>query len=114
MQSFVWHTSQPPRSERGKSVVVTWCGPQSVIPTAVYVAICVLLMYPIPCNRDERGSTVGVNRSAVIACVQHPGELVYVPRLWAHSTVNLAEAVGIAVEYDGTSCTRRTCTKRFL
>eukprot|EP00041_Stephanoeca_diplocostata_P032435 m.1039151 g.1039151 ORF g.1039151 m.1039151 type:complete len:279 (+) comp24148_c0_seq65:1694-2530(+) len=63
---------------------------------------------------DERGSTVGVNRSAVIACVQHPGELVYVPRLWAHSTVNLAEAVGIAVEYDGTSCTRRTCTKRFL
>eukprot|EP00037_Helgoeca_nana_P029652 m.357053 g.357053 ORF g.357053 m.357053 type:complete len:571 (+) comp28021_c0_seq8:5354-7066(+) len=39
-----------------------------------------------------------------LRCVQLPGDLIYVPRRWAHSTLNLAEGVAIAVESDGTTC----------
>ena len=42
----------------------------------------------------------GVNGTAILSCIQDPGEMLFIPRLWGHSTVNLDEAVGIALEFD--------------
>ena len=46
-----------------------------------------------------------------VRCVQVPGDLMYVPRRWAHSTVNLADGVAIAVESDGTACWHANCSR---
>lgn len=37
-------------------------------------------------------------------CVQHPGDLLFVPSGWAHSVINIDEVVGIAVEFDTEDC----------
>eukprot|EP00051_Salpingoeca_urceolata_P011369 m.140746 g.140746 ORF g.140746 m.140746 type:complete len:588 (-) comp17093_c0_seq2:157-1920(-) len=40
-----------------------------------------------------------------MVCVQYPGEALYVPTGWVHSTYNLDQVVGYAVEFDhDTSC----------
>ena len=40
-----------------------------------------------------------VQAHTVAQCTQGPGEVLYVPRLWAHSTINLSETVNVAVEF---------------
>ena len=35
------------------------------------------------------------------ACLQNPGDILYVPRDWAHATVNVQESIGVAVEFSG-------------
>ena len=35
-----------------------------------------------------------------LLCVQEPGDIVYVPRLWGHAVLNLAQSVGAAVEFE--------------
>ena len=45
-----------------------------------------------------------------LRCVQLPGDLMYVPRRWGHSTLNLVEGVAIAVESDGSACLHGGCT----
>jgi hypothetical protein len=35
----------------------------------------------------------------VFECTQGPGEVVYVPRMWAHATLNLADTVCLACEF---------------
>lgn len=32
-------------------------------------------------------------------CVQHPGDLVFVPDMWGHAVINLKESVGLAAEF---------------
>ena len=44
-------------------------------------------------------------RSTLLSCIQYPGEMLFLPRLWGHATVNLDEVVGIAVEFDGLAYT---------
>jgi hypothetical protein len=39
-------------------------------------------------------------RIPLFTCVQQPGEIVFVPRGWAHAVVNLVESVGIAAEVE--------------
>lgn len=39
-----------------------------------------------------------------IECVQHAGEVVYVPSMWSHATINLDECIGLAVELDTGNC----------
>ena len=33
-----------------------------------------------------------------IECTQRPGEMLYVPDLWGHVTLNLQESIGVALE----------------
>lgn len=35
-----------------------------------------------------------------LLCVQEAGDLIYVPRLWGHAVLNLAQSVGAAVEFE--------------
>ena len=39
-----------------------------------------------------------------MTCQQVAGDMMYVPRGWAHSTRNLAETIGLAVEFDSANC----------
>ncbi|XP_065176119.1 jmjC domain-containing protein 8-like [Sycon ciliatum] len=39
-----------------------------------------------------------------LACVQYAGEMLFIPKHWAHSTVNIDQAIGIAVEFDLPFC----------
>jgi len=34
-----------------------------------------------------------------LECVQHPGDLVFVPDMWGHAVINLRESIGIASEF---------------
>jgi len=45
---------------------------------------------------------------------RYPGDLLYVPRGWSHSTVNIAETIGIAVEIDGSSCDKHRCAAQLV
>jgi histone arginine demethylase JMJD6 len=54
-------------------------------------------------------SVCGAPPDGAVRCVQLPGDLMYVPRRWAHSTLNLVEGVAIAVESDGSACLRGGC-----
>ena len=38
------------------------------------------------------------NQAGVLECTQHPGELMYVPDMWGHATLNLRESIGVALE----------------
>ena len=58
---------------------------------------------------DAVGGVCGAPPDGGVRCVQLPGDLVYVPRRWAHSTLNLVEGVAIAVESDGSACVRGGC-----
>lgn len=58
---------------------------------------------------DAVGGVCGAPPDGGVRCVQLPGDLVYVPRRWAHSTFNLVEGVAIAVESDGSACMRGGC-----
>lgn len=37
--------------------------------------------------------------ASIYECIQEPGDVLYVPELWAHGVVNLAESVGVAMEF---------------
>ena len=37
--------------------------------------------------------------SRALECVQHPGDLVFVPEMWGHGVINLRESVGLASEF---------------
>ena len=39
------------------------------------------------------------NTSRVLQCVQEAGDVIYVPNMWAHLTINLQESIGLAVEF---------------
>jgi len=53
-------------------------------------------------HHDEtEGGTEGKHRGQVeLLCVQEAGDLIYVPRLWGHAVLNLAQSVGAAVEFE--------------
>lgn len=36
---------------------------------------------------------------SVLECVQHPGDLVFIPDMWGHSVLNLKESIGVASEF---------------
>ena len=36
---------------------------------------------------------------APLTCIQHSGDLLYVPAKWGHSTVNLTPTIGVAVGF---------------
>jgi len=40
---------------------------------------------------------------AMLECVQEAGDVLIVPSMWAHATLNLEESVGIAYEFSGMS-----------
>lgn len=44
-------------------------------------------------------STASSRGNGAIKCVQRPREALFLPRGWGHSTINLAETTGFAVEY---------------
>ncbi len=44
-------------------------------------------------NREVGGAT------AAMECVQHPGDMVFVPDMWAHAAVNLRESIGLNSEF---------------
>lgn len=60
-------------------------------------------------SSNAAGGMCGGAPDGAVRCVQLPGDLVYVPRRWAHSTFNLVEGVAIAVESDGSACIRGGC-----
>lgn len=35
----------------------------------------------------------------VLECVQHPGDMMFVPDMWGHSVINLRESIGMAAEF---------------
>ena len=46
------------------------------------------------------GRAAGVPSAGELLCVQEAGDLIYVPRLWGHAVLNLAQSVGAAVEFE--------------
>ena len=46
--------------------------------------------------RDDHDLDIGWKR-----CQQYPGELVFLPKSWGHSTRNFGETVGFGVEFNG-------------
>ena len=57
---------------------------------------------------EEEGGTEGKHThkghkgqvAPELLCVQEAGDLIYVPRLWGHAVLNLAQSVGAAVEFE--------------
>ena len=39
------------------------------------------------------------NKPDALECVQHPGDMVFVPDMWGHGVINLRESVGVASEF---------------
>ena len=39
------------------------------------------------------------NRPDALECVQHPGDMVFIPDMWGHGVINLRESVGVASEF---------------
>ncbi len=39
-----------------------------------------------------------------LECVQHAGDIIYVPSGWSHSTLNVDECIGHAIEFDTSDC----------
>eukprot|EP00009_Paramoeba_aestuarina_P015769 CAMPEP_0201543358 /NCGR_PEP_ID=MMETSP0161_2-20130828/72555_1 /ASSEMBLY_ACC=CAM_ASM_000251 /TAXON_ID=180227 /ORGANISM="Neoparamoeba aestuarina, Strain SoJaBio B1-5/56/2" /LENGTH=368 /DNA_ID=CAMNT_0047951133 /DNA_START=531 /DNA_END=1634 /DNA_ORIENTATION=+ len=48
-------------------------------------------------GKKERGKGVGPEQ--VMMCVQQAGDAMFVPKRWAHSTLNILNSVAVAVEY---------------
>ena len=46
----------------------------------------------------EAVPTMG-GEDAPLTCIQHSGDLLYVPAKWGHSTVNLTPTIGVAVGF---------------
>jgi hypothetical protein len=46
-------------------------------------------------TQDDSAST-----ESDLLCVQEAGDIVYLPRLWGHAVLNLAQSVGAAVEFE--------------
>jgi len=58
--------------------------------------------------RQREGATgkpVPLGQDPVLECHQQAGDLIFIPRDWAHSTINLQESVGIAAEFNGKTFT---------
>lgn len=41
----------------------------------------------------------GRSHTRGLECVQHPGDLVFVPDMWGHAVINLRESIGFASEF---------------
>ena len=39
------------------------------------------------------------NRPDALECVQHPGDMVFIPDMWGHGVINLRESVGVASDF---------------
>jgi hypothetical protein len=50
-------------------------------------------------NADEYGGSQKQQQAATLRCIQHAGDVIFVPSGWAHGVLNLKESVGIAVEF---------------
>ena len=49
-----------------------------------------------PADRErDRGAVA----TRPLECEQRAGDVLFVPRLWGHGTVNLGEAVGVAIPF---------------
>lgn len=51
-------------------------------------------------DKDYRRLKDKYGEHAVLDCIQEPGDIMYVPKFWAHGVLNLAESVGYAMEFD--------------
>ena len=52
-------------------------------------------------GKEEGEGEGGVRAEEVMMCLQGAGEAMFVPRRWGHSTLNILNSVGIAIEYSG-------------
>ena len=43
--------------------------------------------------------SVALEQGAPIECVQHSGDMLYVPKGWGHSTINIEASIGVAYEF---------------
>lgn len=50
-------------------------------------------------SKDGAQDGIGSAESDLL-CVQEAGDVVYLPRLWGHAVLNLAQSVGAAVEFE--------------
>ena len=62
----------------------------------------------------EEGGAAHTSSRSPITCIQHPGDMLYVPRRWSHSILNHGDAIGIAVEIDNNYCSHPTTPKCVL
>lgn len=49
--------------------------------------------------RSLHNSTASVDQQAPIRVVQRAGDVLYVPALWGHATLNAAQSIGVAHEF---------------
>ena len=47
--------------------------------------------------------SVALEQGAPIECVQHSGDMLYVPKGWGHSTINIEASIGVAYEFSHTA-----------
>ena len=66
----------------------------SVVPAAQWARATL----PALCARCEQGALP--RRRCPLALTQEAGDLLFVPRDWAHAVLNLQPSVGYAVEFD--------------
>ena len=48
---------------------------------------------------DTGGWSTADTAGAPLVCEQHPGDVLFVPKLWGHGTLNMGETVGVAVPF---------------
>lgn len=48
----------------------------------------------------EEGTT-GLDKKYLrgLQCTQHPGDVMFVPSLWGHATLNMKQSIGVAHEF---------------
>ena len=52
-----------------------------------------------PRNHSLRAESGEQEAAEWVDVVQRPGDVLWVPELWGHATLSLAESVAVAVEY---------------
>jgi oxalate decarboxylase/phosphoglucose isomerase-like protein (cupin superfamily) len=48
---------------------------------------------------DDSSEGRGTRSSLARQCTQRPGDVLYVPPLWSHATLNLQASIGVAHEF---------------
>ncbi|XP_065890131.1 uncharacterized protein [Dysidea avara] len=59
-------------------------------------------LHPLRLYSDQHGHILSDLKP--LECVQHAGEMLYVPSNWGHATINLDESIGLAVEFEQPNC----------
>ena len=54
-------------------------------------------MPALPFVRQESGPNGRATRA--LQCTQRPGDILFVPSLWGHATLNLKQSIGAAFEF---------------